>query len=120
MASASQLDSTPSVKTFTSSRAPDLELPWYHPKRSFIRRVIDLEIRLAYYDRVLKTLPEAYTALEAKCVPEDAPGPEFEYESQRKCLTCPFSGCLNFFFRASVLRARPVLVEPNTWSVPNQ
>ncbi|KAG8683805.1 hypothetical protein FRC08_014055, partial [Ceratobasidium sp. 394] len=37
---------------------PDLELPTHHPKRLLMRRVVDFEIRLSYYDRVVKTLPE--------------------------------------------------------------
>lgn len=66
------------------NRIPDLELPVFHPKRSFIRRVIELETRLAYHDRIVKTLPEAFLAPDAKCIPAIAPGPDFEYEDPRK------------------------------------
>ncbi|KAF8341647.1 armadillo-type protein [Cantharellus anzutake] len=74
---------------------PDLELPLYHPKRVFIRRVIALEIRLAYYDRILKTLPEPFTTLEARCIPDEAPGPEFEYENQQHPYYEPAQSLLN-------------------------
>lgn len=72
---------------YGNCRIPDLELPAYHPKRAFIRRVIDLETRLAYHDRIVKTLPEDFVAAGANCVPESAPGPDFEYEDPRKCVT---------------------------------
>ena len=39
-------------------RVPDLALSEQHPKRTFIRRALEFEIRLSYHDRVLKTLPE--------------------------------------------------------------
>lgn len=38
---------------------PDLELPAAHPRRAFMRRLAELEVRLAYHDRILSTLPEA-------------------------------------------------------------
>ena len=62
-------------------RAPDLELDPYHPRRTFIRRALELEVRLGYYDRILKTLPEAMQAPEALVMPAEAPGYEFEYET---------------------------------------
>lgn len=45
-----------------------------------MRRAIDLEIRLAYYDRIIKTLPEQMQAPEANTIADQAPGPEFEYD----------------------------------------
>jgi nuclear cap-binding protein subunit 1 len=45
-----------------------------------MRRAIALEIRLAYYDRIMKTLPESYQDPAAGAVPAQAPGPNFEYE----------------------------------------
>lgn len=62
---------------------PDLSLTNYHPKRNFIRRAIELEIRLAYFERIQKTLPEPYQSPEADALPDQAPGPEYEYEDPR-------------------------------------
>ncbi|CEL63729.1 Nuclear cap-binding protein subunit 1 OS=Drosophila willistoni GN=Cbp80 PE=3 SV=1 [Rhizoctonia solani AG-1 IB] len=59
---------------------PDLELPEYHPKRGVMRRVVDYETRLAYYDRILKTLPGPMADPEAGVVPGQAPGPTYAYE----------------------------------------
>lgn len=36
----------------------DLDLPRSHPKRAFMFRIIELEVRLAYLDRIEQTLPE--------------------------------------------------------------
>lgn len=41
---------------------PDMELPWSHPCRALARRIVDLEVRLAYYDRIKGTLPEEVQA----------------------------------------------------------
>lgn len=65
-------------------RVPDLSLTSHHPKRNFIRRAIELEIRLAYFDRIQKSLPEAYQAPEAEALPDQAPGPEFDYDDPRE------------------------------------
>ncbi|KAA1070421.1 hypothetical protein PGT21_011973 [Puccinia graminis f. sp. tritici] len=54
------------------------QLPVAHPKRVFVSRVIELEIRLSYYDRIKETVPSAF--LDAELMPSDAPGPAFEYE----------------------------------------
>ncbi|KAL0058145.1 Nuclear cap-binding protein subunit 1 [Marasmius tenuissimus] len=59
---------------------PDLELSVQHPKRNFIRRALELEIRLSYYDRIVKSIPEQMHPVSAHCVPGEAPGPNFEYE----------------------------------------
>ncbi|KAG8743985.1 hypothetical protein FRC10_011059 [Ceratobasidium sp. 414] len=59
---------------------PDLALPAHHPRRQLMRRVVDFEIRLSYYDRVAKTLPEPMTDPEAGVLPAQAPGPTFAYE----------------------------------------
>ncbi|CAO1625948.1 unnamed protein product [Parajaminaea phylloscopi] len=37
---------------------PDMDLPHSQPAKAFARRVVELEIRLAYYDRIKGTLPE--------------------------------------------------------------
>jgi nuclear cap-binding protein subunit 1 len=54
------------------------ELPVSHPKWVFVSRVIKLEIRLSYYDRIKETVPSAF--LDAGLMPSDAPGLIFEYE----------------------------------------
>ncbi|KAF8075867.1 armadillo-type protein [Lyophyllum atratum] len=59
---------------------PDLALTVQHPRRTFMRRAIEFEIRLSYHDRILKTLPEAMHPPEAFTVPEQAPGPDYEYD----------------------------------------
>ncbi|KAI9511289.1 MIF4G like-domain-containing protein [Russula earlei] len=60
--------------------APDLALPMQHPKRVFVHRALELEVRLSYYDRVLKTLPEPFQDPSAGAMPDQAPGPTYEYE----------------------------------------
>jgi nuclear cap-binding protein subunit 1 len=62
------------------SRVADLNLAEQHPKRAFIRRALEFEIRLSYHDRILKTLPEAMQVSEAKLIPPEPPGPHFEYD----------------------------------------
>lgn len=54
------------------------ELPLAHPKRVFVTRVIELEIRLSYYDRIKETVPTLF--LDTGLMPAEAPGPTFEYE----------------------------------------
>ncbi|KAI7937553.1 hypothetical protein MJO29_014868 [Puccinia striiformis f. sp. tritici] len=54
------------------------ELPVSHPKRVFVARVIELEIRLSYYDRIKETVPSKF--LEVGIMSNDPPGPTFEYE----------------------------------------
>ena len=57
-----------------------MELSLQHPKRVFMRNAIDYEIRLSYYDRVLKTLPEPMQNPDNRIVPSAAPGPDYEYD----------------------------------------
>ncbi|THH11263.1 hypothetical protein EW145_g774 [Phellinidium pouzarii] len=63
---------------------PDLSLTTHHPKRNFIRRAIEIEIRLAYFDRVQKSLPEPFQAVGADALPDQAPGPAFDYDDPLK------------------------------------
>lgn len=49
-----------------------------HPKRVFVKRVMDLEIRLSYFDRIKNTVPGSM--LETGVFPEEAPGPDYVYE----------------------------------------
>lgn len=67
---------------------PDLSLSSKHPKRSFIRRAVDYEIRLSYYDRIVKTLPEPMQDPDVLVVPTEAPGPDFEYDDPGLSTTC--------------------------------
>ena len=61
-------------------RVPDLTLPAQHPKRIFAHRALELEVRLSYYDRILKTLPQPFQEPSAGAMPDQAPGPTYEYE----------------------------------------
>lgn len=54
-----------------------------HPKRSFVRRAIELEVRLSYHDRILKTLPELMQT-DPNVIAVQPPGPNFEYEDPCK------------------------------------
>ncbi|KZT12669.1 uncharacterized protein LAESUDRAFT_733291 [Laetiporus sulphureus 93-53] len=59
---------------------PDMSLSSRHPKRKFMRRAVEFEIRLSYYDRILKTLPEPMQAPDAQVMPDEGPGPDFDYD----------------------------------------
>ncbi|KAJ7762752.1 MIF4G like-domain-containing protein [Mycena maculata] len=63
---------------------PDLSLAVQHPKRAFMRRALEFEIRLSYHDRILKTLPAEMQAPEGNTISEQAPGPDFEYDDPAK------------------------------------
>ena len=45
-----------------------------------MRRAIEFEVRLAYHDRILKTLPESMQAKEAYVIADQAPSPAYGYE----------------------------------------
>ena len=70
----------PTIHNAFVRRVPDLALPMQHPKRSFIQRAVEYEIRLSYHDRILKTLPEAMHGPDVYIISEQAPGPDFEYD----------------------------------------
>jgi len=56
-----------------------------------MRRLVDLEVRLAYHDRILQTLPEAMLDENAGVVSPDAPDPVWVYEQAGECsnlVTC--------------------------------
>ena len=61
-------------------RLPDLSLPVQHPRRAFMRRAVEFEIRLSYHDRIMKTLPESMQSSDAYIISEQAPGPAYEYD----------------------------------------
>jgi nuclear cap-binding protein subunit 1 len=52
-----------------------------------MRRALELEIRLSYYDRIMKTLPEAMQSIDAGVMPAEAPGYDYEYESSSELPT---------------------------------
>jgi nuclear cap-binding protein subunit 1 len=64
-----------------------MDLASKHPKRIFIERTIELEVRLSYYDRVKGTIPE--DMIEAGAMDDDAPGPVYAYETEGESLV-PF------------------------------
>lgn len=67
----------------TSDRVPDMELPLTHPKRAFMHRLIEMEIRLAYHDRIMESLPPAMQLVEDMYAPAlQPPDPLFPYESE--------------------------------------
>jgi hypothetical protein len=45
-----------------------------------MRKAVEYEIRLAYYDRISRTLPEDFQKPEAQILPDKAPGPDYEYD----------------------------------------
>lgn len=49
-----------------------------------MRRALEYEIRLSYYDRIVKSLPEAMHPPEAHTLPVEAPGPNFMFEDPSK------------------------------------
>ncbi|ORY91755.1 MIF4G like-domain-containing protein [Leucosporidium creatinivorum] len=59
--------------------APDMDVSAKHPKRVFVKRTMELEIRLSYYDRVKGTIP--VVMLDTGVIPDDAPGAEYAYEN---------------------------------------
>ncbi|TBU61259.1 MIF4G like-domain-containing protein [Dichomitus squalens] len=95
---------------------PDLTLVSQHPRRSFMRRAVEYEIRLSYYDRVLRTLPEAMAEPSVQVMPESAPGPEFEYEEPESPYHEPAQGILNLLRG----RAKPDDVMQQLESIRNQ
>ena len=69
-------------------RIPDMDLPASHPKKAFMRRIIELEIRLAYHDRILDSLPEVMSR-ESSDVSPAAPEPFWSYEKEGMSDTYP-------------------------------
>jgi len=45
-----------------------------------MRRAVEFEIRLAYHDRILKTLPEPMQDPEAMVIPEQGSSAAYDYE----------------------------------------
>ncbi|KAE8211404.1 hypothetical protein CF327_g4840 [Tilletia walkeri] len=61
----------------------DLDIPPNHPRRALIRRVLELELRLSYYDRIMDTLP---AEMQEGIFPDEEPSPAFTYEPQSHAL----------------------------------
>lgn len=76
---------------------PDLSLTVQHPRRAFMRRAIEYEIRLSYHDRIMKTLPESMQTPEAYTIAEQAPGPDFGYDDPGKAHHDAAQAVLNLF-----------------------
>lgn len=55
----------------------DATRPWPHPRRALARRIVELEVRLAYYDRIKGTVPPE---LEASVLPPNEPAPVYAYD----------------------------------------
>jgi nuclear cap-binding protein subunit 1 len=49
-----------------------------------MRKVVEDEIRLAYYDRIMRTLPEPFQDPEMRVIGDQAPSPDFDYDDQGK------------------------------------
>ena len=50
-----------------------------------MRRVVELEIRLAYHDRIMQTLPDAMLAEDSDVIPAEPPEPVWPYEKDGEC-----------------------------------
>lgn len=59
-----------------------------------MRRAIEFEIRLAYHDRILKTLPEVMQTPDAYTIADQAPGPAHEYDDPGNLKINSFSDLL--------------------------
>ncbi|TFK83265.1 cap binding protein 80-PB [Polyporus arcularius HHB13444] len=95
---------------------PDLTLVSQHPKRVFMRRAIEYEIRLSYYDRILRIVPDDMAEPEAQVMPDQAPGAEFEYEEPGNPYYEPAQSVLNLLRG----RAKPEDVMAHLEIVRNQ
>ncbi|KAK0546340.1 Nuclear cap-binding protein subunit 1 [Tilletia horrida] len=56
----------------------DLDVPAAHPRKALLRRILELELRLSYYDRIKDTLPQE---MRETIFPLEEPGATFSYES---------------------------------------
>jgi len=73
-------------------RIPDLQLSSQNPRRGFMRKAVEYEIRLAYYDRIARTLPEDLQDPEAQIVSGQAPGPDYDYDDPGSCCLSRIEG----------------------------
>ncbi|KAI0352745.1 cap binding protein 80-PB [Trametes cingulata] len=74
---------------------PDLVLVSQHPKRSFMRRAVEFEIRLSYHDRIMRILPDAMREPDTQVISAEAPGPDYEYDEPTNPYHEPAQSVLN-------------------------
>ncbi|KAI8984955.1 cap binding protein 80-PB [Trametes punicea] len=74
---------------------PDLVLVPQHPRRAFMRRAVEFEIRLSYHDRIMRILPDAMREPEAQVISAEAPGPGYEYDEPTNPCHEPAQSVLN-------------------------
>lgn len=58
---------------------PDMEKAHAHPKLAFARRIVELEIRLAYFERIKQSLP---AEVQSHLLPSAEPSPTFTYAAE--------------------------------------
>ncbi|KAL0949059.1 hypothetical protein HGRIS_009157 [Hohenbuehelia grisea] len=75
----------------------DLSLDTQHPRRAFMRRAVEFEIRLAYHDRIAKTLPPQMQDANAFVISDQAPGPKFDYDDPEHVHHDAAQSILNLF-----------------------
>lgn len=93
-----------------------MALPENHPKRSFIRRAVESEMRLSYHDRILKTLPEAMQN-DPSVIASRQPGPEAEYEDPCSSSLSELAVRFNPVCSESPPRAFRVHLKPFAWAL---
>lgn len=78
-----------------------------------MRRALEFEIRLSYYERIAKTLPEPMQPADAYTLPEQAPSPNFEYDDAGSSFFAAmvYLTHLNAFF--ALLQQVPITRPPN-------
>ena len=64
--------------------ATDMSLDPAHPRRAFVRSLVDLCVRLSYYDRIKSVIP---AELQAGALAAQEPGPDFGYAQPGELLT---------------------------------
>ncbi|PWN49080.1 hypothetical protein IE53DRAFT_370063 [Violaceomyces palustris] len=57
----------------------DMSKPSSHPRVAFAKRIVELEVRLAYHDRIKQTLP---VEIQESLMPPEEPSPAFTYSSK--------------------------------------
>ncbi|TKY87016.1 hypothetical protein EX895_003693 [Sporisorium graminicola] len=71
---------------------PDTGLEASHPKIVFMQRIVELEIRLAYFDRVKQTLPEE---IQAVAMPAEEPAAVFTYADESHAYSAQAARLIN-------------------------
>ncbi|WVF72372.1 hypothetical protein IAT40_007187 [Kwoniella sp. CBS 6097] len=101
---------------------PELELPSSHPRRAFMRRVAELEVRLAYHDRILDTLPDPMVAENAEVISSEPPEPVWPYEKPDHPLHAEAKEVLQLFRQKATFSEVKAHVEqlPNASTGPGE